>query len=290
MSSPHSNFDKYEPLRAYLAALPKQQYTVELTFKEIEAVIGSDLPAAAYQTFTGWWTTNTDIVEAPQSRAWLNAGFGVAFVGYKTPSSGCVEFVRGLHRWPGIAVDSWKFGKLPVDERLRQLALGYLESGKKLCILLGEEPAELTWPRGAVVCFCYRHAIELFLKSCILHRVSEIEKCSHDISKLRQQYFELYPSQEFYFQTPYDISMEDVEELLGGRMEVEDFERKHDQVYRYLSDKQGRSPKSGHVFAPGCWLSMIEHLEDNIVRIWDIIRAMDTGTEKGAVPDETGER
>lgn len=283
--SPHrSAADKYEPLRAYLAGQPKQQYVVRLTFREIEDILGDALPDLAYNSSARWWTGEPDASDAPQSCVWLEAGFGVSAVAHQSATSGWVEFVRGIHRWPGVGVDSWEFGHLPVDERLRQLSLGYLRSARKLCIGLGEDPSELTWPTAAVVCFCYRHAVELFLKSCILHR-EPVEKCDHDISKLQKQYCRLYPQEEFDFQTPYDISLEDVEELLGGRADIEAFERKHDQVYRYLSDKQGRSPKGGHMFAPGSWLSMIERLEDDMVRIWDNIRKQDGSAEPDAAAD-----
>ena len=53
--------------------------------------------------------------------------------------------------------------------------------------------------------------------------------------------------------------------------DIEAFERKHDQVYRYLSDKQGRSPKGNYSFGPGAWLSMIERLEEDMIHIWDNI-------------------
>jgi hypothetical protein len=165
---------------------------------------------------------------------------------------------------------------LPAAERLRQLASAYLDSGRLLCVHLGEHPDDLTWPRGAVVCFCYRHAVELFVKSCILHR-EPIEKCDHSISSLRRQYFRLYPGKEFYFRTLYDISLQDVEELLGGKLDVEDFERKEDQVYRYFGGKQGRSPKGGHMFGPGNWLSMLDQLELDINGIWDRIRESESG-------------
>jgi hypothetical protein len=243
-----------------------------MTFVEIEALVGEALPDAASEW--EWWLKTSEGANMPQA-AWLDAGFGISSIAYRSADSpGEVVFARGLHRWPTLCTPSWEFGNLPVDERLRLLALGYIRSAKRLCTALGENPSELTWPMGAVVCFCYRHAAELFLKSCIFHR-EPVTKCDHDISKLRKQYFRLYPHKDFEFQTPYDISFEDIENLCGAEFGIEDFERKHDQVYRYFSEKQGRSPKGQHFFAPGPWLSMIEHLEYEIERIWDRIREQD---------------
>jgi hypothetical protein len=249
------------------------QYDVELTFARIEELIGGPLPPEASEY--AWWRIDGGGSLSPQSRAWVDAGFGIVAIANPSDRSGWVSFVRGLHRWPDVAVNSWEFGQLSVVERLRQLAIGYLESGKLLCIYLGDNPSELTWPRGAVVCFCYRHAVELFVKSCILHR-EPVEKCDHNISGLRKQYLRLYPQEEFSFRTLYDISLQEVEELLGGQLEVEDFERKEDQVYRYFSDKQGRSPKATHTFGPGGWLSTLEDLERQMTRIWARIREMDS--------------
>jgi hypothetical protein len=269
MSPRNSSEYNYEPLREFLAG-QLHQNKVSLTFKEIEVLLGDSLPEPAYSSSAGWWTVS----DSPQSRAWLEAGFGLSLVAHQTDTSGWVEFVRGLQRWSGVVVDSKQFGQKPFDERLHELALGYLQSAKLLCILLGEHPNELSWPRASVVCFCYQLAVELFLKSCILHRIPAIEKCSHDISKLKKEYSRLYSQQEFHFETPYDISLDDLDELFGVQVaHVEDFERKHDQVFRYLSDKMGRSPKGIYVFAPGSWLTMCEQLEADIHRIWDNIRS-----------------
>jgi hypothetical protein len=263
--------DRFDGLRSYLAGLPIDQYHVVLSLAQIEELIGGPLPAEASED--DWWRVDGSRSLTPQSRAWVNAGFGTGFTADLGNKAGCVQFVRGLHRWPGVGVGSTGFGQLPVAERLHQLAIGYLESGKLLCAHLGENPAELTWPRGAVVCFCYRHAIELFVKACILHR-EPIGKCDHNISNLRKQYFKLYPDPKFAFQTPYDISADDLEELFGCPvLDIEEFEKKEDQVYRYFSDKQGRSPKGGHMFGPGAWLSMLDQLERDIDRIWEQIRA-----------------
>ncbi len=276
MTTPHTSASRYEGLRAHLAGLPGEQYSVELPFSQIEELIGGPLPVEASEY--EWWRTDNGGPNTPQSRAWVDAGFGLGAIAGLEDKSGWIQFVRGVHRYPGIGVKSREFGQLSADERLLQLAIAYLESGKLLCGHLGENPDELSFPRGAVVSFCYRHAVELFVKSCILHR-EPFDKCDHNISSLRRQYLRLYPGKEFYFRTVYDISLQDVEELFGrGAVNIEEFERKEDQVYRYFSDKQGRSPKALHIFAPGTWLSMLDQLEIDIDRIWDRIRASESRT------------
>jgi hypothetical protein len=189
--------------------------------------------------------------------------------------------VRGLERWPGLAVDSKAIGQQPVDLRLRELALSYVQSAKLLSTYVGENPNELSWPRASVACFCYCHGVEQFLKSCILHRLRDIDKCSHDISALRRDYLRLYPGQDFYFETPYDISLDDLDELFGMQVTlVEDFERKNDQVFRYLSDKNGRSPRGLYFFNPGGWITLCDRLESDINRIWARIGEVDSTAEQ----------
>jgi hypothetical protein len=284
MSTRSSEPHKYELLRAYLAAQPQQQFVVRLPFKEIESILGEPLPDSAYDSTVGWWTR--DVENTPRAQAWTSAGFGIGAVAHQSRTSGWVDFVRGVDKWPGLAVDSKAFGQQPVDTRLRELALGYVQSAKLLSTFLGENADELCWPRASVACFCYRHAVELFLKSCILHRRSAIEKCSHDISGLRKEYLRLYPEPEFYFETPYDISLDDLDELFGVQVAlVEDFERKQDQVFRYLSDKQGRSPRGLYVFGPGGWVSLCERLESDINRVWAKIREVGGAGEAGAKAD-----
>jgi hypothetical protein len=266
--------EKLEPLRTYLAS--KQNHdVVRLTFQEIEAVLGAPLPDSAYQTNEAWWT-NQRGPSFPQSSAWLEAGFSISAVAYETARSGWAEFARGVDRWPGVSVSSEDFLQKPVDKRFHELALGYLQSAKTLCILLGENPDELSWPRACVITYCYLLSVELFLKSCILHRISTIDQCSHNISKLRKQYYGLYPQPEFQFQTPYDFSLDDLDELFGMQVAlVEEFERKPDQLFRYMSDKKGRSPKGRYFFAPGTYFILCERLEKDISRIWGRIRELD---------------
>jgi hypothetical protein len=249
---------------------------VQLTFNDIEQILGDALPDSAYDSTAGWWHREAE--RAPQAVAWIDAGFGIGSVAYQSRTSGWVDFVRGLDRWPGLAVNSRSFGQQPVDERLRELAIGYVQSAKLLSVFLGENPNELSWPRASVACFSYRHAVELFLKSCVLHRLPAIENCSHDISALRKEYLRLYPGSEFNFETPFDTSLNDLDEWFGAQVAiVEEFERKPDQVFRYMSDKHGRSPRGLYFFGPGGWVSLCERLESDINRVWARIRELDSG-------------
>ena len=62
---------KYDPLAAYLAALPADEVT--LTFAEIEAIVGAPLPATA--RLSSFWSTTPRLLVA---RPWLRAGWRVA--------------------------------------------------------------------------------------------------------------------------------------------------------------------------------------------------------------------
>ncbi len=174
-------------------------------------------------------------------------------------------------RWPGVTVDSSEFVELPVHEQLRQLAIGYVSSAKSLCAELGENPALRSWPRALVVCFCFRHAVELFLKCCIYYRTQKI-KGDHDITSLKKEYHRLYPGTDFFFQLPLFWSQK-----MGGS-HVEDFEKKLDQVYRYFVGMEGQPPKRLYNFPPGTWLTIIEKFEEDIDRIWANIHKSEDGT------------
>lgn len=63
--------NKYDPLEEYL----RSKVEVTLTFKEIEKILGSELPVSA-ETDRSWWA-NTTNESRTQARAWLNAGWKV---------------------------------------------------------------------------------------------------------------------------------------------------------------------------------------------------------------------
>ncbi|MCE9645275.1 MAG: hypothetical protein K8S20_04685 [Chloroflexi bacterium] len=66
---------KYTPLESYLLALPATRREVSLSFKQIEAILKSSLPASAYED-RRWWDHGTE-GNHRNTRAWSNAGWKV---------------------------------------------------------------------------------------------------------------------------------------------------------------------------------------------------------------------
>lgn len=78
---------KYEPLRRYLAR--QKTSHVELTFTEIERLIGAMLPKRAQRP--QWWSTaDAHAVPGVQTAAWRSAGFVASLNGEEK-----VRFDRG---------------------------------------------------------------------------------------------------------------------------------------------------------------------------------------------------
>jgi hypothetical protein len=63
----------YEPLRQRL--LREGSRSLQLTFSEIEAILGRKLPRSAH-TFSAWWSNESSMkVGHTQAKAWMEAGF-----------------------------------------------------------------------------------------------------------------------------------------------------------------------------------------------------------------------
>jgi len=83
---------KYEPLENYLQNKIGSKDKINLSFKEIENIIGAQLPASAKQ-HRPWWGNQKDNKNRPQARAWLSAGYLVDSVQQKL-NGGSVCFRR----------------------------------------------------------------------------------------------------------------------------------------------------------------------------------------------------
>lgn len=62
---------KYDPLKQYLESQPATTSSLALDFRQIEEVLGSNLPLAA-RTYTAWWGNNP---ERHTQAVWLRAGW-----------------------------------------------------------------------------------------------------------------------------------------------------------------------------------------------------------------------
>ncbi len=91
---------KYQLLEHYLMSLPVSCINITLSFKDIERLIGCDLPSSAYQ-HRAWWSNQADLSTRPQAKAWRNAGFKVGTV-KSSNIDGMVSFSRE--------------GKFPIDD------------------------------------------------------------------------------------------------------------------------------------------------------------------------------
>ena len=192
----------------------------------------------------------------------------------------CVQLGKTV-KWPGIRVDSVAFVSMAASERLYRMSCGYLQSAKSLCHELGEHPEMLEWSRASVVYFCLHHAAELFLKACILLRAPTEKLWSHDVSKLQDRYCELYSDLKdvFHIETPWDIGLKDVEKTFRLGLDIEDFEYKPDQVYRYMGGKSEATPRALHSFSPGMCLLMAERLESESAAAWAAAKAKPSVTD-----------
>lgn len=83
---------KYAPLKEHLLAAANSLEDVTLTFRQIEAIIGSPLPKSATD-YQQWWGNQTNLKNRPHAAAWLSAGFLVDSVQPKQPG-GWVRFRR----------------------------------------------------------------------------------------------------------------------------------------------------------------------------------------------------
>ena len=69
-------FRKYLPLDEYFRNQPAKTNQIELTFDEVEAILGSPLPKSATR-LTTWWTNVQPKIQSHRT-AWLNHGWVVA--------------------------------------------------------------------------------------------------------------------------------------------------------------------------------------------------------------------
>ena len=69
-------FKKYLPLEAWFRDQPASLKHIELTFDQVEKILGNPLPASAIKLKT-WWTNVLPKIQSHRT-AWLNNGWKVS--------------------------------------------------------------------------------------------------------------------------------------------------------------------------------------------------------------------
>ncbi len=152
---------------------------------------------------------------------------------------------------------NWELSEKDLPEQFFAFSIAYLDSARRLCVVLKRSIIKATYARGCVVLYLTFHAVELFLKGAILSK-SPNEKLNHDIEGYYKRYNNLYPKKTFNFELPYRT------EYLGLEPEIIELVKKQqpppDQLHKYPTDNKGSEWKGAFAFKPVEFVEIIEQL------------------------------
>ena len=83
---------KYDALKEHLLAISQDKKEISLSFRQLEAILGFELPKSAVD-YRQWWGNQCVLGNRSQAEAWLAAGFQVDGVQLRKPG-GSVRFRR----------------------------------------------------------------------------------------------------------------------------------------------------------------------------------------------------
>jgi hypothetical protein len=120
------------------------------------------------------------------------------------------------------------------------LADAYAEGSVALCKALLDDDYTRQFTSSRVVLHLCRHAAELFLKGAIGVRAGSIPTKTHRLDRLYPRYKELFPLEKHHIDLPFPgEAFESSAGLFPGSLE--DYQRTHDQRFRYPTDNKGQS-------------------------------------------------
>ncbi len=98
-------------------------------------------------------------------------------------------------------------------------------------------------------------------------KIGKKVKLNHNVGDLYKTYIQLFNDESFYFPTPWGISGNKINEILGFEA-ISGIDLNTDQLYRYFEDKNGTPSGGIHFFSPGYQLNYVIDLEKR----WTIIQ------------------
>ena len=175
-------------------------------------------------------------------------------------------------QWPDVRVDSTSFNGLPAHQQLFEMSIGYLRAAVALCRHAGEAGEHLQWPDAAAAYFCLHHATELFLKACLQFRDARGTPRVHEVADLFDRYESCFPDERFTFPTPWHISAEEINKVLGDQV-VGGVDAIPDQLFRYGRSTGGQVSAGVQYFSPGYMFNYLQYLGDRWREIWRLLNA-----------------
>ena len=131
---------------------------------------------------------------------------------------------------------NWELSGKDLPEQFFAFSAAYLDSARRLCVVLKRSTKKATYARGCVVLYLTFHAAELFLKAAILSKNPK-EKLNHNIEDYYKRFNSLYPNKRYRFELPFRT------EYLGLEPEiiklVKNQQPPPDQLHKYPTDRKG---------------------------------------------------
>lgn len=159
---------------------------------------------------------------------------------------------------------NWELSGKDLTDQFFSFSEAYLDSARRLCVVLKRSTKKATYTRGCVVLYLTFHAVELFLKGAILAENPK-EKLSHNIDGYYRRYNSLYPNERYRFGLPFRT------EYLGLEPEIVELVKKQqppsDQLHKYPTDKRGNEWEGAFAFEPIEFLRIIDQLRVDFRRI-----------------------
>lgn len=159
---------------------------------------------------------------------------------------------------------NWELPKEDLPAQFFSYSDAYLDSARRLCVVLKKSTRKASYSRGCVTLFLTFHATELFLKGAILYKNPK-EKLNHDLEGYYKWFKKLYPKKKFMFELPFHT------DYSGLQPELIEFVKKQqpppDQLNKYPTDKNGKEWEGASVFEPIDFLSIIDQLRSDFKRI-----------------------
>lgn len=119
------------------------------------------------------------------------------------------------------------------------MADAYAKAAEVLCTALIDDEYERAYTSTRVVLHLCRHGTELFLKGAIAARTNVPPRRTHRLERLYAEYKQLFPRDKHQVHFPFpDQAFEHEDGLFPGTLE--DYQRTHDQRFRYPVDTTGR--------------------------------------------------